>query len=103
MKIRRLEVENKHKRITPPLDELGEIRGISISKTTTAKSCNRHRNCIIGRHLIKSNLKFGGGGGGWGVGWIQHIQKPSTDTWKSNTENVARPWRDVLSPRSCNT
>lgn len=24
-------------------------------------------------------------------------------TWKSKTENVARPCRDVLSPRSCNT
>jgi hypothetical protein len=24
---------------TPPLEELGEIRGMSISKTTTAKSC----------------------------------------------------------------
>jgi hypothetical protein len=27
--------------ITPPLDELGEIRGMSISKTTTAKSCKK--------------------------------------------------------------
>jgi len=25
--------------VTPPLEELGEIRGMSISKTTTAKSC----------------------------------------------------------------
>lgn len=27
------------KTITPPLEELGEISGIRISKTTTAKSC----------------------------------------------------------------
>lgn len=29
---------------TPPLDEFGEIRGMSISKTTTAKSCKNQKN-----------------------------------------------------------
>jgi hypothetical protein len=32
--------------ITPPLDELGEIRGMSISKTTTAKSCKKPKEKI---------------------------------------------------------
>lgn len=33
----------------------------------------------------------------------QHNFLDHTVTWKSKTENVARPWRDVLSPRSCKT
>lgn len=50
--------------VTPPLEELGEIRGMSISKTTTAKSCVetkknncqiRSRYCNTKRHLKAKN------------------------------------------------
>lgn len=34
---------------------------------------------------------------------VNHFCKDQRITWKSKTENVARPWREVLSPRSCNT
>lgn len=27
------------KKVTPPFEELGDIRGININRTTTAKSC----------------------------------------------------------------
>lgn len=39
----------------------------------------------------------------------QHCKQPTGNmnagphTWKRRTEKVARPWRDVLSPRSCRT
>lgn len=33
--------------VTPPLEELGEKRGMSISKTTTAKSCTETKKKSI--------------------------------------------------------
>lgn len=44
--------------ITPPLDELGEIRGMSISKTTTAKSCKKPKENINFFLISKKILIF---------------------------------------------
>lgn len=48
--------------VTPPLEELGEIRGMSISNTTTAKSCvETKKNCQdqlqYQRHLKAKNKR----------------------------------------------
>jgi hypothetical protein len=43
--------------ITPPLDELGEIRGMSISKTTTAKSCKKQKKDFY-TFLSRSNATW---------------------------------------------
>ena len=37
--------------ITPPFEELGDMRGININKTTTAKSWGQHK-----RHILKGRL-----------------------------------------------